>query len=84
MTGGGEGGDGQDRGGILQEAVKQRERQDALELHGGHVFYAGDTACAGAPRGLSRVLGLVWLEQRVGIPGELRKGRGEGPGCAPD
>lgn len=82
VTGDGEGGDGQDRAGILQEVVRQRELTDELELDRSKVFCAGDSECARVCLGLSRVLGSSELEQRVGVPGGLRKGRGEGPGYA--
>lgn len=82
MTGDGEGGDGQDRAGILQEVVRQCELMDELELDRSKVFCAGHTECARVCLGLSRVLGSSELEQTVGVPGGLRKGRGEGPDYA--
>lgn len=46
----GEGADGQDREGTAQEVARQRELQDALELHLSKVFYAGDSLCKSVPR----------------------------------
>lgn len=48
----------------------------------GKVFHVRDTACAKAHLVLSKVLGSLWLEQRVGIPGELGEGeRGRARSC---